>query len=73
MRKIVVYIDCDVCSRTYSSLTNLVCGSDPSQWLTIARDLECFAQLSGWHCYHEQHTCFDCLMEQMHPEEFGSA
>lgn len=73
MRKTIVYLDCDTCHRSFPRITNDASGSEPSQWRAIAKDLEYAAQLSGWHCYHDRHKCFDCVMEQMYPEEFVRA
>ena len=73
MRKIIVYIDCDTCHQTFPKRTSAATGSAPSQWQSIASNLEYFAQLSGWHCYHNRHDCFECILETMHPSEFTNS
>jgi len=73
MHQIIVYIECDICRKSFPRLTNAASGSTPSYWRRIASDLEYAAQLSGWHCYQDQHRCFDCIMEEMHTQEFVNA
>ena len=69
MRKVIVLIECDSCRLPFSQLA-VTTDRDPMEWQVLAHELESSAQQSGWHCYHDRHECFECLLAILYPEEF---